>query len=125
MIKQNDKGEYVMFCKNCGKEIDDKAAICIYCGVPTSESEKPRQQEATNIWAIVGFILSFFISVAGLVCSIIGYKHAPEFGGNGKGFALAGIIISATSMAVTFLGLILSFVFLGGIGAAIGSAIGV
>ena len=114
-----------MFCKNCGKEINDKAAICIYCGVPTTENTTPQQQEATNILAIVGFILSFFISVAGLVCSIIGYKHAPEFGGKGKGLALAGIIISATSMAVTFLGLILSFVFLGGIGAAIGSAIGV
>ncbi|MDE6850581.1 MAG: zinc-ribbon domain-containing protein, partial [Clostridia bacterium] len=24
-----------MFCKNCGKEIDDKASICIYCGVAT------------------------------------------------------------------------------------------
>lgn len=22
-----------MFCKNCGKEIDDKAAICPHCGV--------------------------------------------------------------------------------------------
>ena len=24
-----------MFCKNCGKEIDDRAAICPNCGVPT------------------------------------------------------------------------------------------
>ncbi len=22
-----------MFCKNCGKEIDDKAAVCVHCGV--------------------------------------------------------------------------------------------
>ncbi len=22
-----------MFCKNCGKEIDDNAAVCIHCGV--------------------------------------------------------------------------------------------
>lgn len=22
-----------MFCKNCGKEIDDKAEICVKCGV--------------------------------------------------------------------------------------------
>lgn len=27
-----------MFCKNCGKEIDDKAAICIHCGVATGNS---------------------------------------------------------------------------------------
>lgn len=24
-----------MFCKNCGKDIDDKAAICVGCGVST------------------------------------------------------------------------------------------
>lgn len=27
-----------MFCKNCGKEIDDKAAVCIHCGVATGNS---------------------------------------------------------------------------------------
>ncbi len=102
-----------MFCKNCGKEIDDKAAICLYCGVSTSESEKPRQQEATNALAIVGFILSFFIAIAGLVCSIIGYKRAPEFGGKGKGLALAGIIISAISMAITLLYIVILLVMMG------------
>jgi len=24
-----------MFCQNCGKEIDDKAVVCIHCGVAT------------------------------------------------------------------------------------------
>jgi len=24
-----------MFCKNCGKEIDDKAVICVHCGCAT------------------------------------------------------------------------------------------
>ena len=24
-----------MFCYNCGKEIDDKAVVCIHCGVAT------------------------------------------------------------------------------------------
>lgn len=27
-----------MYCKNCGKEIDDKAVICVHCGVPTENS---------------------------------------------------------------------------------------
>lgn len=101
-----------MFCKNCGKEIDDKAAICIYCGVSTSYNEKP-QQEATNVLAIVGFILSFFISIAGLICSIIGYKRAPDFGGKGKGLALAGIIISAVSMAISLIYIVIVLVALG------------
>lgn len=25
-----------MFCRNCGKEIDDNAAVCIHCGVATA-----------------------------------------------------------------------------------------
>ena len=24
-----------MYCKNCGKEIDNNAAVCIHCGVAT------------------------------------------------------------------------------------------
>lgn len=27
-----------MFCKNCGKQIDNNAAICIYCGVSTENN---------------------------------------------------------------------------------------
>ena len=30
-----------MFCSNCGKEIDDKAAVCIYCGVATKNANTP------------------------------------------------------------------------------------
>ncbi|MCA6483113.1 MAG: TM2 domain-containing protein [Chitinophagaceae bacterium] len=30
-----------MFCSNCGKQIDDKAAICIHCGVPTPNYKSP------------------------------------------------------------------------------------
>ena len=25
-----------MYCTNCGKQIDDKAVICVHCGVPTN-----------------------------------------------------------------------------------------
>ena len=26
-----------MYCKNCGKEIDDDASFCVYCGTPTGK----------------------------------------------------------------------------------------
>ena len=32
----NSKTEY-MFCSNCGNQIDDKAVICVKCGVPTNQ----------------------------------------------------------------------------------------
>ena len=28
-----------MFCKNCGKEVDDQAVICPYCGVQLGKIE--------------------------------------------------------------------------------------
>ncbi|HIZ64142.1 MAG TPA: zinc ribbon domain-containing protein, partial [Firmicutes bacterium] len=46
-----------MFCKNCGKEIDDKAIVCPYCGVQVQSL--PTQQNKTNTLAIVGFIFAF------------------------------------------------------------------
>lgn len=57
----------------------------------------------TNAIAIVGFVLSFFCAIAGLVCSIIGLQKSKEAGGTGKGLAIAGIVISAVSMFCTFI----------------------
>ena len=47
-----------MFCKNCGKELNDEAVICTDCGVPT---EKFMQEEIPqkNGMAIAGFVCSF------------------------------------------------------------------
>jgi len=29
-----------MYCRNCGKEVDDKAVVCISCGVPPAKEKK-------------------------------------------------------------------------------------
>lgn len=85
-----------MFCPNCGKEIDDKAVVCPNCGVSTGKNTVT--ESISNTIAIVGFILSFFVPIAGLICSIMGHRKSNELNGKGKGLALAGIIISAVSM---------------------------
>ena len=103
-----------MFCKNCGKEVSDNAVICPNCGVATDNYMKTNAQPAQkNTMAIVGFILSFFVTIAGLIISIIAYKNAkkPEYNGDGKSFALAGIIISAVSMGLSLvIGIIYSVI---------------
>ena len=101
-----------MFCRNCGKEIDDKASFCIHCGVAV---DSRREESQTNVLAIVGFVLSFFVAIAGLICSIIGYKNAPDFGGKGKSLALAGIIISIVSMITGFVLYLFAFSMFGAI----------
>ena len=87
-----------MYCKNCGKEIDDKAVVCPYCGVQVG-NVAPAQNK-TNVLAIVGFIFAFLMPIVGLICSIIGKNKADEYGGNGKGLATAGIIISIVEIAL-------------------------
>ena len=93
-----------MYCKNCGKEIDDKAEICIYCGCGTGQKQTTKNE--TNVLAIVGFIFSFFFAVVGLICSILGYRKAAELGGSGKGLSIAGIIISAVWLGIVMIALI-------------------
>lgn len=93
-----------MFCSNCGSQIDDNASICPHCGVAT-KNYKPEEQK--NVLALVGFILSFVVAIAGLVCSIIAYKKADELNGNGKAFARAGIIISAVELVLEVVAIII------------------
>ncbi len=100
-----------MFCKHCGKEINDNAVICPGCGIATDNYYKtsnpvPAQK---NTMALLGFILSFFMPLVGLILSIIGYQNAkkPEFLGDGKSMSVAGIIISAI-----YMGIILIYVFI-------------
>lgn len=38
-----------MFCKNCGKEIDDKAFVCTNCGVKVQEEAKSEPVSQPNI----------------------------------------------------------------------------
>ena len=104
-----------MFCHNCGKEIDEKAFICPYCGVLT-DAPKQQSQEKTNILAIIGFVLAFIFPIAGLVCSIIGKNNVEECGGNGeecggngKALATAGIAISIVEIAIALLCVVFLF----------------
>lgn len=90
-----------MFCKNCGKEIDDRAVVCPNCGVQVG-TVAPAENK-TNVLAIVGFIFAFIMPIVGLICSIIGRNKAPECGGNGKGLATAGIVISVVEMVLVII----------------------
>ena len=101
-----------MYCKNCGHEVNENAVICPHCGCqiqsfgPTNNqanNNANQTQQKSNPLAIVGFVLSFFVALAGLICSILGYNKAKNEGLEHKNLALAGIIISIVNMVLTFL----------------------
>ena len=121
-----------MYCQNCGKEIDDKAVVCPNCGVGVG-NYFTQHEETINIFAVIGFVLSFlsvideilcfilgykmakfvgyifalFIAMAGLICSIIGCKNLAQLKGNGKGWAMAGIIINSVSIVIALICIII------------------
>lgn len=56
-----------------------------------------------NVLAIVGFVLTFFVSIAGLIVGIVALGQIRRTGERGHGLALAAIIVSSF---FTFIGAI-------------------
>lgn len=66
-----------MFCKNCGKEIDDKSYVCPYCGIKTDTDKAEKTDENSGSRAGWG-ILSFLIPLVGLILFLPGNKIARK-----------------------------------------------
>lgn len=91
-----------MFCKNCGKDIDSHLLVCPHCGVQVADLDSgDSEPKKMCTLALVGFILSFFISVAGLFCSVLAHDKCQEEDLGGMGFAIAGTVISLVSIVAT------------------------
>ncbi len=108
-----------MFCKRCGKEIEDNARECPFCGAQESDYPERIPQKGgvggrdfgresysrrkNNGMAIAGFICSIFSILFGLVFGIIGLRQCKEYGDEGRGLAMAGIIISSLKIGFILL----------------------
>ena len=105
-----------MFCKNCGKEINENAIICPNCGVATDNYMKVSSPVgfdqklnglalAGMICGIVGLIGGNYMFciplIVGLILSIIGMVKVKEYK-SGFGFALSGIILGAVGLVTWF-----------------------
>ncbi len=73
------------------------------------ENKETNKVQLTNTMALVGFVMSFFHPTMGLIFSIIGMCQIKKTNEPGKGFALAGIIISAVTFVLVLLLLLLYF----------------
>lgn len=98
----------IMFCKNCGKEIDDKAAICPNCGVPTEQSAVTPAGTNPSDAPSTGFaVLSFFFPLVGLILWLVWKNEYPlKAKSCGKG-ALIGVIVE---VAIYVIALIIGFI---------------
>ncbi len=79
-----------MFCKKCGAQIDDAAAVCPQCGAPTVE-QTVTPGDAPSIGIAV---LGFFFPLIGLILYLVWKDTSPlKAKSAGKG-ALIGVIVS-------------------------------
>lgn len=55
-----------MYCKNCGKEISDNAAICIHCGCPVSNNTCIINGSSSRKNWLLTLLLCFFFGSFGV-----------------------------------------------------------
>ncbi len=101
-----------MFCKNCGREIDEHAYVCPYCGALAATpvpAESPAPTTRVNGLGIAGFVVSlvslglgyFFViaSIVGLVLSIVGMCLRKKYT-SCNGLAVAGLVLGIISTLI-------------------------
>lgn len=66
-----------MFCKNCGKEIDNQAYVCPHCGVRTERNDGSTADADSGSKAGWG-VLSFFIPLVGLILFLMWKQERPR-----------------------------------------------
>ena len=103
-----------LICPKCGQELNDITRYCPYCGFNLSIEESQNNRRDTNIYAIIGFVLTltggFLMVLAGLILCAIGINKANSEGYDLKGLALAGVIIAPIKL---FLIIIFTILYLG------------
>ena len=116
------------YCTNCGEKVEEYYNVCPRCGTSlknnkfVSEDNQYRRsnsysstsdinndkrkssegESSSDTFAIVGFVLTFFVPIVGLILSILGLKSTKN-----KGFAIAGVILN--SIIVLFTVIIILF----------------
>ena len=115
-----------MYCKNCGSKHEDGDSFCKYCGTKIAESNETvesnpivnttptvetfstnniqKQDNPAQTLSVLGFVFSFFCALAGLIISAIALKkYKTQTVQDGKGLAVAGLVISIVSVAISII----------------------
>ena len=89
-----------MFCTNCGREIDEKAAICLGCGCEVKNVRNSAKDTGSIGWGFLGF----FVPLAGFILWAVLNDTQPKNAKKAGIGAIIGIIASVV-------GIILLYVF--------------
>lgn len=118
-----------MICRNCGREIQDDASFCQFCGFiakeTTIEHELPEQETSYKVFATIAYvfgiaclitcpILGGFFGIAGIIFAKNGMKSADPIVRNKSTIALRNNKI-ALWISCVIIGLVFAFLFVSSI----------
>lgn len=112
-----------MYCKYCGKQLDDNTMVCPYCGVQTGVVQiipaqlnygyqQNNQQYAQNELDEVNVgivVLAVFIPIVGIILGAVNMGNGKKK--SGKAYLLAGVIAVGVEILIPILLLILIAIF--------------
>ena len=83
-----------MYCKNCGKEVNDNAVICVHCGVALEQKKNGLSGESKTS---LGALLGVFLGLIGLIIGLCMYpsdsvERKTFIKGWGIAFAISFVI---------------------------------
>ncbi|WP_437583746.1 DUF4190 domain-containing protein [Paramicrobacterium sp. CJ85] len=82
---------------------------------PNPYQGAPAPQDKYNVMAIVGFILSFFVSLVGAILCFVALSQIKKTGEKGRGLAIAGVIIGLASVVIGIIAIIFSIAVAGSV----------
>lgn len=68
-------------------------------------SAAPAQK--TNVLAIVSLVLAFFVSIGAVICGHIALNQIKRTGENGRGLAIAGLVLGYLGIVVGFIWIVI------------------
>jgi len=77
---------------------------------PTGYTPYPAQKSGTNVLAIIALVGAFVFPLAGVICGHIALSQIKRTGENGRGLAIAGLIIGYVYIAFIVLMVIIAII---------------
>jgi uncharacterized membrane protein YvbJ len=91
-----------MYCNNCGKEIDNKAVICIHCGVSTNNQVvMTTSANDGDLGCLLGGIC-FMMPIVGLILYLVWNPTMPRKAKSAGKMALISTIIGVVIYIIYF-----------------------
>ena len=86
-----------MYCRNCGKEIDNNLVQCPYCNTPVNQNQKVVEDSGSMWWGVLGCC----VPIVGLVLYIVWKDTKPQSGKKAGIGALIGFVLG-TILPIAF-----------------------